>query len=353
VAVNTAPSEPRSIEARFNWTHLVACLLVAVTAVLLCFGALVTTFDAAMAVPDWPGTYGHNMFLFPAAEWLNGPFDLFLEHGHRLLGATAGLVSLALAAVAFWQERRRLVRWLVVAAVVLVVVQGLLGGARVLLDDRTVAKVHACTGPLFFAVAVAIATVTARRSDCSGFLDGSQPRPIAVVAASLLAAAYVQLVAGAQLRHLDLSVDPASFRWLVAVHLAGAAAVTALAFATAAMAWRQGVPVGSRFWATFVAALVLVQSLLGAGAWVANWGVPALLQGTLVERIAPDGPVVARSLHGSAVVTLHVVTGMAILGGAVVLAIRAGGLSIPLPGRRAAATSRNITEVTNAREAVA
>jgi len=146
-----------------HWPHLVACLLVAVTAVLLCFGALVTTFDAAMAVPDWPGTYGHNMFLFPLAEWLHGPWDLFLEHGHRLLGALAGLVSLALAAVAWRTDTRPAVRWLAVAAVGLVVLQGCLGGARVLLDDKTIAKVHACTGPLFFAVAVAIATLAGRR----------------------------------------------------------------------------------------------------------------------------------------------------------------------------------------------
>ena len=84
----------------YNWPHLVACLLVAVTAVLLCFGALVTTYEAAMAVPDWPATYGHNLFLFPFAEWFWGPWDLFLEHGHRLLGALVGLLSLVLAAVA-------------------------------------------------------------------------------------------------------------------------------------------------------------------------------------------------------------------------------------------------------------
>ena len=83
----------------FNWPHLISCLLVAVTAVLLCFGALVTTYDAAMAVPDWPATYGHNMFLFPFAEWFWGPWDLFLEHGHRLLGATVGLITLALAEI--------------------------------------------------------------------------------------------------------------------------------------------------------------------------------------------------------------------------------------------------------------
>jgi len=64
------------------WPHVVACLLVGVTAVLLCFGAMVTTYDAAMAVPDWPATYGHNMFLYPLADW-------FYVHPDR--GAADGL----------------------------------------------------------------------------------------------------------------------------------------------------------------------------------------------------------------------------------------------------------------------
>ncbi|MEI6339606.1 MAG: ABC transporter substrate-binding protein, partial [Verrucomicrobiota bacterium] len=67
-----------------NWPRIIAGVLVVVTGLQLCSGALVTTYDAAMAVPDWPATYGHNMFLFPFAEWFWGPWDLFLEHGHRL-----------------------------------------------------------------------------------------------------------------------------------------------------------------------------------------------------------------------------------------------------------------------------
>ena len=110
----------------FNWPHAIACILVAATAVLLCFGALVTTFDAAMAVPDWPATYGHNMFLFPWAEWFYGPWDLFLEHGHRLLGALVGVVSLLLAGVVWRSGLSPAVRALAAAAVLLVVVQGAL-----------------------------------------------------------------------------------------------------------------------------------------------------------------------------------------------------------------------------------
>jgi len=106
-----------------HWPHVLACLLVAVTAVLLCFGALVTTYDAAMAVPDWPGTFGHNMFLYPLQAWLWGPWDLFLEHGHRLLGALVGVITLGMAAAVWRRETDATLRALAIAAVMLVVVQ--------------------------------------------------------------------------------------------------------------------------------------------------------------------------------------------------------------------------------------
>ncbi len=311
-----------------NWTFPLACLLVGVTAVLLSFGALVTTYDAAMAVPDWPATYGHNMFLFPFAEWFYGPWDLFLEHGHRLLGATVGLITLALAAVVWLKEPQATVRALVVAAVVLVLVQGALGGARVLLDDKTVAKVHACTGPLFFAVAVAIAALTARRNvgqavrspECA--LDRSALR----VAVALMVAAYVQLVAGAQLRHLDAAaVTPGTFRWLVALHLAGAAAVAGLSWLAVLLCGPEVSPAARR-WAAVIAALVVCQLVLGAGAWVVSWGVPS---GLLPASWMPAEPIAARSPRGAAVVTGHVVLGMMILGGSVALAIAAGLFAKP------------------------
>ena len=299
-----------------NWTHALACLLVAATAVLLCFGALVTTFDAAMAVPDWPATYGHNMFLFPLADWFHGPWDLFLEHGHRLLGAVVGMISLLLAAVVWRNRQSPLVRSLAAAAVLLVVVQGVLGGARVLLDDKTVAKVHACTGPLFFSVAVAIATLTRRASASPGSPSVAAMR----AACGLAVASYVQLVAGAQLRHLDASVDPATFRWLVAFHLAGAAGVVALAI-SAVLCTRTGGHAVARRWSLAILLLVGCQLALGTGAWIVNWGLPS---GWLPSSWTFADPLVARSLWGATVVTGHVVLGMMILGASVVLALASG-----------------------------
>lgn len=305
-----------------------ACLLVAVTAVLLSFGALVTTYEAAMAVPDWPATYGHNMFLFPLAEWLHGPWDLFLEHGHRLLGATVGMITLLLAVLVWWRGGTPVVRALTVAAVLLVVGQGVLGGARVLLDDKTIAKVHACTGPLFFAVAVAIATLTRRGRETA------EPSPAVGAAAGLVVAAYLQLVAGAQLRHLDVMLTPASFRGLVALHLVGALAVLVLAgSAVTASADAGRGQAAARWWSRGLLGLVICQWVLGLGAWIVTWGWPA---GMLPEAWRSAEPLVARGGWGSAVVTGHVVLGMLILGAAVVLALVCGVLErLPFVGRRA------------------
>lgn len=322
-----------------NWPRAVAWMLVAATALLLSFGALVTTYDAAMAVPDWPSTFGHNMLLYPLGDWFWGPWDLFLEHGHRLLGMAVGSMSLLLAWVVFRAPTSPALRWLVIAAVMLVVVQGALGGLRVILDDKTVAKVHACTGPLFFAVATAIAVIagrsgrsgakvrsiaTAARDGEAGGIPGAMPVPSWAVGSALptalAVAAYLQLVAGAQLRHADATLAPATFRWMVAIHLLGAVAVTVLAALTV-VAWQPEESRNARRWSWAILAMVACQVLLGAGAWIFTWGVPAWLQ----EAWASADAIRARSVTAAAVVTAHVLLGMAILGASVILALEWGG----------------------------
>ena len=330
----------RRTSTPWNWPHLVACLLVAVTTVLLSFGALVTTYEAAMAVPDWPATYGHNMFLFPLAEWLHGPWDLFLEHGHRLLGALVGMITLALAALVWWRRGTPMVRSLAIAAVLLVVLQGVLGGARVLLDDKTIAKVHACTGPLFFAVAVALATLTRRsRAQPAGAVAAlaAAGGGLAWTATALLVVAYLQLVAGAQLRHLDAAVDPATFHGLVALHVVGAVTVLALALGvTAATAGRRLDTPAAWWWARGVLVMVVCQWVFGLATWVVTWGAPA---GLLPESWQSADPLLARSAGSAAVVTAHVVLGMLILGAAVALAIASGGLAHVASLRRGGQTA--------------
>src|SRR5438105_3381944 len=165
-----------------HWPHRLAVALALVTFPLIWVGGLVTTYDAGMAVPDWPGTYGYNLLRYPWQTWLAGPWDLFIEHGHRLLGAMAGLLSIALVAVVLLTDRRR---WLVIAslgALALVIVQGVLGGARVLFDERLIALIHGCIGPLFFAYLGGLVVATSRWWESSNALESASGERLARLA---------------------------------------------------------------------------------------------------------------------------------------------------------------------------
>src|SRR5688572_14656164 len=149
-------------DRRSPWPHRLAVTLALVTFPLIWVGGLVTTYDAGMAVPAWPGTYGYNLLAYPWTTWIAGPLDLFIEHGHRLLGAATGLISIALTIVVFRSDERPWLRWAAVGAVALVIAQGALGGARVLFDVRLVALIHGCVGPLFFAYLAVLVVATSR-----------------------------------------------------------------------------------------------------------------------------------------------------------------------------------------------
>ena len=123
----------------------------------------------------------------------------------------------------------------------------------------------------------------------------------------------------------EAAITPGTFRWLVALHLAGAAAVAGLSWLAVSLCGPEVSPAARR-WAAVIAALVVCQLVLGAGAWVVSWGVPS---GLLPANWMPAEPIAARSPRGAAVVTGHVVLGMMILGGSVALAIAAGLFAKP------------------------
>src|SRR5215210_8980715 len=103
--------------------HRVALLTAAATFPLIFMGGLVTSHGAGMSVPDWPNSYGYNMFLFPPRLWIGG---IFYEHTHRLMGTIVGMLSIALV-IAAWREPRRWVLHLAIALLSCVIIQGVLG----------------------------------------------------------------------------------------------------------------------------------------------------------------------------------------------------------------------------------
>jgi cytochrome c oxidase assembly protein subunit 15 len=307
------------------WPHRLAVALALVTFPLIWVGGLVTTYDAGMAVPDWPGTYGYNLLLYPWQSWIAAPWDLFIEHGHRLLGSLAGLIAIALVAATMLTDRRR---WLVVAvigALCLVIVQGILGGARVLFDERLVALVHGCIGPLFFAYVGALAVGTSRWWSEAVTVDSAAGRRLLKAAVITAGLAYGQLVLGAILRHVPLTSSPQVFRAALVLHLLVAAALAAHIALAAWRCWQSREHRGLLFPGLLLPVLAAVQIGLGLATYVAKYSWPAWLGD---YAFAASYVVQEKSLTQSLITTGHVAGGSLILFTTVVLAARAARLTI-------------------------
>lgn len=181
-----------------NAVHRIALFGAVATFLLIIVGGLVTSKGAGMSVPDWPTTYGYNMFLFPYSKWVGG---IFWEHSHRLLASGIGFITLLLAAVTFLKERRHWVRWLAVVAVLAVVIQGILGGLRVTLYKDQIGIFHAALAQSFFGLLLVVTAITGR-----GFLSGTWFGDRAAASLRWLVLAglvltYFQLGVAATIRH--------------------------------------------------------------------------------------------------------------------------------------------------------
>lgn len=188
----------KTLAGQVALVHRLALLTALATFLLIVVGGLVTSKGAGMSVPDWPTTYGYNMFLFPYSKWVGG---IFWEHSHRLIASGVGFLTLILAAVTFWKEKRSWVRWLAVAAVIGVILQGVLGGLRVTLYKDQIGIFHALLAQSFFGLLLVIAAVTGR-----GFLSGTWAGDAATGALRRLALlalflTYFQLGVAATIRH--------------------------------------------------------------------------------------------------------------------------------------------------------
>jgi cytochrome c oxidase assembly protein subunit 15 len=264
------------------------------TLVLVVFGGLVTNTGSALAVPDWPTTFGHNMFFYPWSRMVGG---VFYEHSHRLLGALVGLLTLGLAAV-LWPAGGRL-RALGLTALVAVIVQGVLGGLRVVLLQPTLAIVHGCLAQAFLALLAMIVLATWPGVTAPSAALERSTRALGVATAGLV---YLQIVFGALLTHAG---------WLQ-LHLTGALAVFVAGPVLTARLRRSGDPVAGPV-AKGLAALLVVQLVLGVG--------------SLIARSFPELTI---PLALALPVAHRLVAGL-ILAAAVVLVVRIWGAPTPAP----------------------
>jgi cytochrome c oxidase assembly protein subunit 15 len=168
---------------------------------------MVTSKNVGLAVPDWPTTFGYNMFLFPVSKWVGG---ILFEHTHRLMGSLVGFLTIILAAWLWLRDDRRWIRGLGVIAVVGVVLQGILGGLRVTMMEDQIGIFHACIAQAFLGLLVFIALVTTKfwSSLADRLFDSRKSSPMKAFAIAITVAIYVQLALGATMRHQhrDLSI---------------------------------------------------------------------------------------------------------------------------------------------------
>lgn len=234
------------------WLHRFSWALAIATLFLVALGGVVTTKGVGMAVPDWPTTYGHHMFFFPFSQWYAGIFD---EHSHRVWASIVGIlaavfaiwcwardtsgrprwmgivliviglslvgvrkplmfvvVALACVGVLIWSVRNAIhddnrLRWLAAIMFAAVIIQGTLGGLRVVLDVHGWGKefgiFHGILAQLFFVLVCSLVLVTSKwwqrvqRSELT-IDSGARIRTIVLVATGLV---LVQLLLGATMRH--------------------------------------------------------------------------------------------------------------------------------------------------------
>lgn len=307
--------------APVGWTAWFAVVGAVATLLLLLAGGLVTSYQAGLAVVDWPNSFGYNMFLYPLSRMTGG---IYYEHAHRLFGSLVGLTTVVLALHLQRVEARRRVRLFALALIPVVITQGLLGGLRVtgrfttstspedVAPNLGLAVVHGILGQVFFGMMVALAVVVSRRwtrrPEAAPHSSANSDRQLSTVLAGVL---FVQLVLGAVQRHLDrgllIHITLAVVVVLVAV-AAGARAVhlyadaPAVATAGRALLW-----------------LVCAQVALGT---------------VTLFAVTDKAPGVAPLPWQALVATAHQGTGALLLGTAVVLMVWHHRLAGSAGGRR-------------------
>jgi cytochrome c oxidase assembly protein subunit 15 len=196
-----AAANPNPFLRAFAWFTAGATLL------LICSGGMVTSKGAGLAVPDWPTTFGYNMFFFPFSQWVGG---ILFEHTHRLIASGVGFLTVILAVWLALSDVPRWVKWLGWVSLGAVALQGVLGGLRVTLMAAQIGIFHACVAQAFFALLVLIAlALSSRWQRLRELVVRRDYRPLARGAIFISLIIYGQLALGATMRHQhrDLAIS--------------------------------------------------------------------------------------------------------------------------------------------------
>ncbi|MDP1660718.1 MAG: COX15/CtaA family protein [Phycisphaerales bacterium] len=302
---------PASWLASFALVNAVAILP------LLTLGGLVTSAKAGFAVPDWPGTYGANMFLYPIA--LMSEPRIFLEHSHRLFGTMVGTTTLVGFVFALCCAPKGWMKLAATGLLLLVIAQGVAGGYWTQEKSRLYVIAHAVVGQVYFALSCAYAAGLSERwarwrADTAARATTPTPRTGIIV---LLALLFVQLVMGTMVRHPG--AKGGNHALFTHIGLSAVIVLLAIIVGTKMMRLKQTPVHGKSLWLAGHAPMVIVglQFLLGWVAflvWQANPSVAAPLSHELAsaESIKPLDVLVR---------TAHQANGALLLGASAVMAV--------------------------------
>ena len=250
--------------------HRLAWFIAALTVLLpVTTGAVVTTLKAGMVFSDWPSSDGHNMLAYP---WWNSARDQFVEHGHRRAGMVIGLLSICLVIAAFVLDRRQSVRAIAGLIFLAVFAQGMLGGARVLLDQQTLALIHGDFAALVFSLMATMVLMTSPGWDSRDRLRSLEVSQRASNGAVFLVIVlFAQYVMGGFLRHLR---ERQEFAWAWMVHPWFALFVL---FSMVVFAWaiRGSQSAYLNRCAAALFFLTVAQSMIGLMTWYVKYGIPS------------------------------------------------------------------------------
>lgn len=280
------------------WPYRLALVTSVATFFLILVGGVVTSTGTGMAVPDWPTTFGHNMFLYPWSKMVGA---VLYEHSHRLLGSLVGSMMLTLAILLWAVEPRRWVRVLGVVGLVAVILQGVLGGLRVVLAADALAMVHGGFAHAFFGLTAALALFTSPGWQAPVAIvssaHGHRARRLALLTTIGI---YGQVLLGTLVTHLGARMD---------AHLFAAALISAAVILLSVWVIPRRAEWPELVWPTeLLRVLWALQLLLGLGAYVARFHAADVAVGRLL---------------GLALPVSHRLTGALMLIAAVILTLRA------------------------------
>lgn len=267
------------------------------TFLLIIAGALVTSNDAGLSVPDWPTSFGS---LYKIPKLVGG---VKFEHTHRMIAQGAGLLTIILAVWMWRAEKRRWLKYLALGAIGTVIAQGVLGGLTVLFFlPPPISSAHAALAQTFFCLAVAMAIFTGQKwIEEQPRVEFDQRRP-SLFTLTLLSifVLYVQLILGAMFRHHGLSWWPHVAHAVVVSFVLAWTAIRALTAYSNVEAVRRP--------AITMLSLVITQLCLGFAAFLTRvaWG---------HDAVQPELPMVVSTVA-------HVAVGALLLATTVVLAIQ-------------------------------